>query len=527
MSKRIKVIHISEKKSELSCLSELFEYIWVPLFYDFLIDEQELALFPHGLYNPSNHNAIFIIENYAKIVNGEKKLIEQLPAHRIILSKEASYQRETQRIFDLKGAVRLSTDSFEKVEQYLNENFLIKQEGYKLNSQYINVQPGFKGEVVRQGNTYIELSGIFPDKMTQIMTWKMTTVIGENDRFEFYPEFELVDGLIDLVFKIFLFKENSREIIDCFNIPVNDTRKKEKVIIKNTMETAYMSISLYAKGNIGKIRIGSVHLRKALRKNDTLLPGGQAIYDPEKLNGELLYYFEPGDFKPPLAVYFSGYRPAEGFEGRRMMSSMGCPFLLVADPRLEGGSFYMGSSSLETKIVDIIKEKLDLLRFDRSQLVLSGLSMGTFGALYYAADLQPKSVIVGKPLTDVGDIAVNGRIRRPNEFSTALDILFAITNDVSLKAAKQLNKKFWKKFIHGDYKDTNFAIAYMKDDDYDKMAFPRLFKVIKKNSPSTKLLYKGLVGRHNDNSPEINSWFLKQYRNVMVHKFNRIPSTFK
>lgn len=46
-------------------------------------------------------------------------------------------------------------------------------------------------------------------------------------------------------------------------------------------------------------------------------------------------------WKPPLNVYFSGYRPAEGFEGYFMMNKMNAPFILIGDPRLEGGSFYL------------------------------------------------------------------------------------------------------------------------------------------------------------------------------------------
>ena len=34
--------------------------------------------------------------------------------------------------------------------------------------------------------------------------------------------------------------------------------------------------------------------------------------------------------KPPLNVYFSGYRTAEGFEGYYMMKRMNAPFYLSA-----------------------------------------------------------------------------------------------------------------------------------------------------------------------------------------------------
>ena len=40
--------------------------------------------------------------------------------------------------------------------------------------------------------------------------------------------------------------------------------------------------------------------------------GGHRYTDAER--NEFIYYFNPGDLKPPLNVYFSGYRPAEGFE---------------------------------------------------------------------------------------------------------------------------------------------------------------------------------------------------------------------
>lgn len=50
--------------------------------------------------------------------------------------------------------------------------------------------------------------------------------------------------------------------------------------------------------------------------------------------------------KPPLAVYFSGYRTQEGFEGYYMMRGFGCPFILVTDPRSEGEPFIWETVSL-------------------------------------------------------------------------------------------------------------------------------------------------------------------------------------
>ena len=80
--------------------------------------------------------------------------------------------------------------------------------------------------------------------------------------------------------------------------------------------------------------------------------------------------------KPPLAVYFSGYRTQEGFEGYYMMRGFGCPFILVTDPRSEGGAFYLGDSEFEHMITDYVTDKLDELGLTKDELVLSGASMG-------------------------------------------------------------------------------------------------------------------------------------------------------
>lgn len=55
----------------------------------------------------------------------------------------------------------------------------------------------------------------------------------------------------------------------------------------------------------------------------------------------------------------------------------------------------MGSMELERQLIEIIQRYLQELHFTSDQLILSGLSMGTYGALYYASELSPGYVIVG------------------------------------------------------------------------------------------------------------------------------------
>ena len=65
---------------------------------------------------------------------------------------------------------------------------------------------------------------------------------------------------------------------------------------------------------------------------------------------------------------------------------------LFGPPRLEGGAFYLGTGELEDSIQATIQHYLDYLGLDRSDLILSGLSMGTFPALYYGAYFEPKGL---------------------------------------------------------------------------------------------------------------------------------------
>ena len=182
----------------------------------------------------------------------------------------------------------------------------------------------------------------------------------------------------------------------------------------------YVSVSIKAKGK-GTLFIGAIHKRWSRLELGQFILGGKRYSDENKQ--EFIHYFHPGDLKPPLNVYFSGYRTAEGFEGYFMMKRMNAPFILIADPRIEGGAFYLGSENYEQAIRKVIQNALDYLGFANNQLILSGLSMGSFGALYYATKLNPAAVIVGKPLINLGTIANNMKLVRPNDFGTSLDIL--------------------------------------------------------------------------------------------------------
>jgi accessory secretory protein Asp2 len=145
--------------------------------------------------------------------------------------------------------------------------------------------------------------------------------------------------------------------------------------------------------------------------------------------------------------------------------------------------------------------------------------MGSIGALYHGCDIRPHAIIVGKPLVNCGNIAVNERLRRPGGFATSLDVLQKLSGRTDARAVEQLNQKFWQRFGATRWQDTRIIVSYMIEDDYDDQAYPDLLEHL--HSSGVQIYGKGLHGRHNDNSSGIVSWFTSQYEKILREDFAR------
>ncbi|HFI0787819.1 TPA: accessory Sec system protein Asp2 [Streptococcus suis] len=387
------------------------------------------------------------------------------------------------------------------------------QYGAKLPVVDLAISEEFFGEFCYEGNRYAVLTGNFHYYYHQIATFRYNVSISKDIALKLWLE-HVTEDMNAIQLHVQLIPSGSLGDISQEWIFENEDLKEPVEI--NVDQDGVLSVSIYAKG-YGTLKIGPLHYRFSRGSFGEFILGGQRYADAS--GQEFMTYFNPGDFKPPLNVYFSGFRSAEGFEGYWMMKSMGAPFLLICDPRILGGAFYLGSQSYEKAILSKIQEALDFLTFDNHQLILSGLSMGTFGALYYGAQLLPHAIVVGKPLVNLGTMAGNERLSRPNGFPTSLDLLQSQENSDSVLAIDHLNQRFWKLFKQADFSQTTLALAYMKDDDYDGEAFAQIIQETKEQK--VKIIGKGWLGRHNDNSPAINNWFIKQYHHILRKDFGR------
>ncbi|USS90029.1 accessory Sec system protein Asp2 [Fructilactobacillus carniphilus] len=497
-----------------------FQYFSLKLPEDVVAMEDEL--FKEDQLRNRYQLAVFILgpQSFAYLM---PQLLKQLPAHQIIYGQADKTTVEIDDLLQSKFAKQVDLLRPGAVVKFIEDVFFKGQFGLRLEFEQMEVTSTFRGKITQLGNGRISIHDADLNGWTQAINQRMTLALEKETNYEFWPEFKLNSGA-EVQFKLYLLDKTGVEIKECYLVKGDELKKGQAFRFKTPNEECMLYVSVFLNGNVTVFSLQNLHIRKFRREFGTYLVDAKLISDPINDNGQIAYYFNPGDFKPPLNVYFSGFRTAEGFEGNRMMSQLGdghAPFLLIADERLAGGAFYIGSKEFETEVVKMICDHLNQLHFSSKDLILSGLSMGTTAALYYAAKLAPYAVIVGKPLVNLGTIAANERINRPHQFETALDLLLLREGSTEIAAQNNLNQYFWDNFSSGDFTNTTFAIAYMRQDDYDREAFHDLFNFLKNQNPFIRILYKGLTGRHNDDTSGVGAWFQRQYQNILARDFNR------
>lgn len=423
----------------------------------------------------------------------------------------------------LTNALPVDFNNAIAIQTVLKHQLYQHQNGFRIKPSSWAVNPLFNGQIVHEGNIALTFRCDFNQQYGhQIISTRMNFLLLADEYFEFIPEYDVADGLQrdNVFFKITLFTAGTNDVVQQLTITAADLAKG--FIFNTGPQNVNGFVAVYVSGGQGTLRLGQLHMRKSRLGAGEMLIGGHKIQDEQfQVAGELLYFMSPGDFKPPLNVYFAGYRTLEGFEAQRMMQRMGAPFLLIADSRLEGGGFYLGSPALEQGVVDIIRQAYERLNFTHDQVIMAGLSMGTFAACYYAADIQPAAVIIGKPLLNIGDVAGNERLNRPEAFPTSLDVLLNITGRTDQVGIAMLNQRFWDKFATGDFAQTKFLVSYMKQDDYDGNAFVQLNQYLKAHYPQLPIIHRGFIGRHNDDTPGIVASFLRHFSLVFKYDFKR------
>ncbi|MEG1486121.1 accessory Sec system protein Asp2 [Lactococcus sp.] len=460
----------------------------------------------------NNSTSLFILSHEAMSHLSQIDL-SKLPSHQIFYEDLYGASDADLRVLLIKGAQQIDlSDNGEAFFEFIKKNY-VNPWGTSIDNSMVEINENFEGSVTKKGSALYILDGDFGSDYQQVMLWKNKW--GASGRVNFYPEMSSL-GQVSYFWRIYYRNNGNSQKVQYVDI-YPEQIKDGQVYFNLGFSEFPVNFGLFVKG-YGRVQIGSLHIRYGLEGDNFLAMGGRRIVQPNHMGEELGYYFNAGDLKPPLNVYFSGFRPSEGYEGRWMMGSLGSPFILVYDPRLVGGSFYRGPG-LEEELIKVIQEKLQLLGFSKNELILSGLSMGTYAALYYGSQLEPHAVIVGKPLANIGGLAVNSRMFAPYGWDLAMDTIIHLTGELTHESAEALDEEFWGKFESANFSETAFFIVHMLQDT-DK-PFKRIFDYLKKAYPTAKILHKGLEGRHNDNTRGVTGWFYKQYQQMLISDFNR------
>lgn len=420
----------------------------------------------------------------------------------------------TENLIKRKLGKSMSLEALEILIKTRGKDYFSYTYGEKGKPENIGIAQGFKGSVKWNGQYSVSLNGDYGNDFNQIAFFRYNLPIEKQQSLDFWLEYKK-DSTVEILLEFRKIVAGSiSEISSVWTF--DETLLEDEICIENDDVPGVIFVSIKAKGQ-GNLDIISLHSRHSRRGLGTFMVGGERYVTSER--EEIFAYFDPGDLKPPLAVYFSGYKTQEGFEGYNMMRKMGCPFLLIAEQRFEGGGFYLGSPEYEKLMVSIIDKYMSKLGFYQNELILSGISMGTIGSMYYGCDVRPHALILGKPLASLGDIAANERLKRPKGFPTSLDLLRHYGGGMDDKAIASLNDRFWNKLRNTNFSHTKFIVAYMIEDDYDSTAYGKLLSEL--NSAGVQVYGKGLHGRHNDNTGGIGTWFKGQYARVLKEDFDR------
>lgn len=444
-------------------------------------------------------------------------LMQLLRAYGLFIIDTVSLKKGsvTRKLFIRKMGKRISSGDLKGFLKDDLPDYFSGSYGEKFTPQNLTIAQRFEGKVIWKGCQEVKLTGDYGTELTQIVFWRNNIPIEGKQATEFWLEYTKDDTVeIALEISIMQFDYGAEPKFQSVRI-FSESELSDIVYVENKSDTrGYFFISLKAKGQ-GQLTITALHDRHSRRGKGYFIPGGKRAVTSDR--EEIFYYFDPGNLKPPLNVYFSGYKTKEGFEGYYMMRGMGHPFLLIAEARLEGGAFYVGSKEYENAIEQIIRKHMKALGFQNSEVILSGLSMGAFGALYYGCRIRPNTILVGKPLASMGDAANNERLKSPGGSHSWLDVLQKACGSLSEEAVRRLNDKFWDNFDQTDWGKTRFAVAYMIEDDLDGNAYENLQSHLK--DVGARIYGKGLHGRHNDDTPAIVNWFVNQYRGIIRTDF--------
>lgn len=386
----------------------------------------------------------------------------------------------------------------------------------KISVHNIQLIRSWNGEISYVGNAWMVLSGEFgPDgAMSPLLAWDLNPAKYAGRNIHLWPEIS-TEGDIRLELSVKLGQWNhGGSFVKEERYPITEDRTP--FVFAEESTDGYLSMALYASGR-GTLRLGTMHCRQEMTPTGTILTGDDRFAD--RFGGEVLSYYHPGDGKPPLVVHFCDFSKTESYRDAALFELFGVPYVIFADPRLFDGCFYIGSPEYEGYIQGKIQEAKDALEMRSDRMLFSGYGMGGYAAVHYGIPFRPNTIMMAQPIMNITRCAEDERTIRPGRFPGAMDILKYLEMVPVPTTAEEINGRIWKEIDAANLKRTDFAIAYMKEDDYDPTAYSDLIDHL---AMKNTLIYgKGITGRHGDDPKAVRNWYYNQFRQILRDEFYR------
>ena len=209
----------------------------------------------------------------------------------------------TSRYFEHRMGQYLYTGDVQYFLDNEVRNYYPNPYGEKFNPVALAISDSFNGKVSCSGNYNMLLEGNFGDEFSQIAYWRYNIPVFEGQCIDFYLEYKKT-GNVEIKLRIYQFYNGSiGDIKQMWEL--DESQLADVFSIDNETDYGPVFVSILAKGQ-GSLDIISLHDRHSRRGHGFFLPGGERLV--AKNGEEVFVYFEKGDLKPPLSVYFSGYR---------------------------------------------------------------------------------------------------------------------------------------------------------------------------------------------------------------------------
>lgn len=404
---------------------------------------------------------------------------------------------EFQAILDERRAFRLPDKTPDTVVTRILRDLQFEQIGFptRFSEMQFVPMPPQATRFERQGRFSARFSGDFGEDWQQIGTLKtFATDFSVNAENVVWLDYEQ-NGTAEVQLQFIFYRDGQIQTRQT----ITGEALRQLTTVGGLRDFQDYQIVVAARGQ-GLLDLHVLHQRRDRHGFGLLMPGDEWQLTAE--NEEILSYFNPGDRQAPLIVNFSGIRlHVDGFEMRGSLRELGTPHLLFSDTRMQGGAFQIGTELYEKTIITTIQRAMTTLNLKPEDVILTGYSMGSFPAMYYAADIKPHAVVAAKPIVNLGSLTANIDFPHGYNQDWTLDVRRYLAGRMAPEDTEPLNQIFWEHIQNVDWGKIQVDLLSMTEDDYDGQSLPQLLAFFQ--SRDTRLTHQQETGTHTAKIPEM------------------------